>query len=108
MCIRDRDYRGGAIFTELAGLPYLSKFWVTKEARGEGIARDIWEAMSADIPAFFWRSRMGNPFNDWYMRACEGMQISGDWRVFWKGLAAPEVPGAIIAAASAPDDFLTI
>jgi len=103
----EMDYRGGAIFTELAGLPYLSKFWVTKEARGEGIARDIWDAMSADIPAFFWRSRMGNPFNDWYMRACEGMQISGDWRVFWKGLAAPEVPGAIIAAASAPDDFLT-
>ena len=103
----EMDYRGGAIFTELAGLPYLSKFWVTKEARGEGIARDIWEAMSADIPAFFWRSRMGNPFNDWYMHACEGMQISGDWRVFWKGLAAPEVPGAIIAAASAPDDFLT-
>ena len=104
----EMDYRGGAIFTELAGLPYLSKFWVTKEARGEGIARDIWEAMSADIPAFFWRSRMGNPFNDWYMRACEGMQVSGDWRVFWKGLAAPEIPGAIIAAASAPDDFLTI
>jgi len=103
----ETDYRGGAIFTEVAGLPYLSKFWVTKEARGEGIARDIWDAMSADIPAFFWRSRMGNPFNDWYMRACEGMQVSGDWRVFWKGLAAPEVPGAIIAAASAPDDFLT-
>ena len=48
---------------------------------------------------------MGNPFNEWYMQACEGMQISGEWRVFWKGLEAPEVPGAIIAAASAPDDF---
>ncbi len=103
----EEDYRGGAIFTELAGLPYLSKFWVTKEARGEGIARDIWEAMIDDIPAFFWRSRMENPFNDWYMRACDGMQISGNWRVFWKGLHAPEVPGAIIAASSAPDDFLT-
>jgi len=103
----EEDYRGGAIFTELAGLPYLSKFWVSKEAQGEGIARDIWDAMSAEISAFFWRSRMKNPFNDWYMRACDGMQISGDWRVFWKGLEAPEVPGAIIAAASAPDDFIT-
>ena len=103
----ERDYRGGAIFTELAGWPYLSKFWVTKEARGEGIGRDIWDVMSQEVPAFFWRSRLGNPFNDWYMRACEGMQISGDWRVFWKGLDAPEVPGAIIAAASAADDFLT-
>ena len=103
----EEDYRGGAIFTQLAGLPYLSKFWVSKEAQGEGIARDIWDMMCADIPAFFWRSRMGNPFNDWYMQACDGMQISGDWRVFWKGLEAPEVPGAIIAAASAPDDFDT-
>jgi acetylglutamate kinase len=101
----EEDYRGGAIFTQLAGLPYLSKFWVSKAAQGEGIARDIWDMMCADIPAFFWRSRMGNPFNEWYMNACEGMQISGDWRVFWKGLEAPEVPAAILAAASAPDDF---
>lgn len=101
----EEDYRGGAIFTQLAGLPYLSKFWVSKAAQGEGIARDIWDVMCTEIPAFFWRSRMGNPFNDWYMQACDGMQVSGDWRVFWKGLDAPEVPGAIIAAASAPDDF---
>ena len=101
----EEDYRGGAIFTQLAGLPYLSKFWVSKAAQGEGIARDIWDLMCADIPAFFWRSRMGNPFNEWYMGSCDGMQISGEWRVFWKGLEAPEVPGAIIAAASAPDDF---
>ena len=101
----EEDYRGGAIFTQLAGLPYLSKFWVSKAAQGEGIARDIWDMMCADISAFFWRSRMENPFNDWYMSSCDGMQISGDWRVFWKGLDAPEVPGAIIAAASAPDDF---
>jgi len=101
----EESYRGGAIFTQLAGLPYLSKFWVSKAAQGEGIARDIWDMMCSDIPAFFWRSRMGNPFNEWYMSACDGMQISGEWRVFWKGLDAPEVPGAIIAAASAPDDF---
>jgi len=103
----EEDYRGGAIFTQLAGLPYLSKFWVSKAAQGEGIARDIWDQMCGDIPAFFWRSRMGNPFNEWYMNTCDGMQISGQWRVFWKGLEAPEVPGAIIAAASAPDDFET-
>ena len=101
----EEGYRGGAIFTQLAGLPYLSKFWVSKAAQGEGIARDIWDRMCNEIPTFFWRSRMNNPFNDWYMNACDGMQINGEWRVFWKGLDAPEVPGAIIAAASALDDF---
>lgn len=60
----EEKYRGGALFTQLAGLPYLSKFWVVKEARGEGIARDIWDAAREDMPSFFWRSRMENPFND--------------------------------------------
>ena len=101
----EQSYRGGAIVTSLAGLPYLSKFWVVQLAQGEGIGRDIWDALIEAVPAFFWRSRMGNPFNDWYMKSCHGMQVSGDWRVFWRGLDAPEIPGAIIAAANAPHDF---
>ena len=102
----EENYRGGALFTQMAGLPYLSKFWVIKEARGEGIARDIWDTALANTPVFFWRSRIENPFNEWYMRGCDGMQIADGWRVFWKGLTAPEVPGAIIAASSAPEDFM--
>ena len=101
----EEAYRGGAILTTLSGLPYLSKFWVTQEAQGEGIARDIWESMFEHVPEFFWRSRMRNPFNDWYMRHCDGMQVSGEWRIFWKGLTAPEIPSAIIAASNAADDF---
>lgn len=103
----DKDYRGGAILTRLAGIPYLSKFWVTEAARGEGLARDIWDILCQEEPIFFWRSRRDNPFNDWYMRSCDGMQVSGDWRVFWKGLTTPEIPEAVIAAAHAPDDFDT-
>ena len=103
------EYRGGALFKEQASLPYLSKFFVLREARGDGIARDIWDAACDDVPSFLWRSRMGNPFNAWYMRKCDGMQRannqSGDWRIFWKGLDAAEIGDAIAAAASAPDDF---
>lgn len=101
----ETDYRGGALFKEQAGLPYLSKFFVLREARGDGIARDIWDAACAEVPAFLWRSRINNPFNAWYMRKCDGMQRSGDWRIFWKGLDATESGEAIAAAASAPDDF---
>lgn len=99
------EFRGGALFKEQAGLPYLSKFFVLREARGDGIARDIWETACKEVPSFLWRSRMGNPFNAWYMRKCDGMQRSGDWRIFWKGLDATEIGDAIAAAASAPDDF---
>ncbi|GLQ19853.1 hypothetical protein ACFFUB_05060 [Algimonas porphyrae] len=99
------DFRAGAIFTRLNEQAYLSKFWVVPEAQGEGLARDVWERILDDVPAFFWRSRKANPFNDWYVSACDGMQLSGDWRVFWKGLEASELPQAIQSASDAPDDF---
>ncbi len=101
----EENYRGGAILTKLAGLPYLSKFWVAQEAQGEGIARDIWHVVRENTPVFFWRSRNDNPFNNWYMKMCEGMQVSGEWRVFWIGLVTPEIPSAILAAANSPQDF---
>ena len=101
----ESEYRGGALFKEQAGIPYLSKFFVTREARGDGIAKDIWNTACKDVPSFVWRSRMGNPFNAWYMRKCDGMQRMGDWRVFWIGLDAGKIGDAISAAASASDDF---
>ena len=101
----ESEYRGGALFKEQVGIPYLSKFFVTREARGDGIAKDIWNTACADVPSFVWRSRMGNPFNAWYMRKCDGMQRAGDWRIFWIGLEAGKIGDAILAAASAPDDF---
>ena len=101
----EADYRAGAIFAETDGLCYLSKFWVVPEARGEGLARDVWDAMCEDIPSFYWRSRENNPFNAWYLNMCDGMQQSGAWRVFWRGLEADALPTAIQAATSAPIDF---
>lgn len=99
------NYRGGAILTELSGLPYLSKFWVTKEAQGEGIAQDIWRDMESSTEKFFWRAKKDNPFNLWYMKICDGMQVSGEWRVFWKGLEASEVSQVVHAATISPIDF---
>jgi len=101
----EENYRGGAILTRLAGMNYLSKFWVVKAAQGEGIARDIWEALVKKHTTFFWRSRKANPFNDWYMKACDGMQINGDWRVFWVGLERDQIGKAIEAACRVPQDF---
>ncbi|MBC6403037.1 MAG: hypothetical protein GDA35_05375 [Hyphomonadaceae bacterium] len=104
--IVDDTYRGGAIIMKLADLPYLSKFWVTREARGEGLAGDIWRELVRHEPCFFWRSRNGNPFNDWYMQHCEGMQMSRNWRVFWCGLKTGSIARAVVAASGAPEDFV--
>ncbi len=101
----EADYRAGAIFTRKADQPYLSKFWVVPETQGEGLARDVWEKVCENIPGFFWRSRGTNPFNDWYLSACDGLQKNGDWRVYWKGLEVSDLPTAIQAASTAPNDF---
>ena len=101
----EADYRAGAIFTRQADQPYLSKFWVVPETQGEGLARDVWEKVCENIPGFFWRSRGANPFNDWYLSACDGLQKNGDWRVYWKGLEVSDLPTAIQAASTAPNDF---
>lgn len=101
----EASFRAGAILTDHEGLIYLSKFWVVPEARGDGLARDIWDAVEGHIPAFFWRSRQGNPFNDWYLGVCDGMHRTDEWRVFWKGLEPQQIQSAISAALNAPDDF---
>jgi len=101
----EENYRGGAIMTALSGMTYLSKFWVIKEAQGEGIARDIWDKIIGENDSFFWRSRLNNPFNDWYIRVCDGMQIVDGWRVFWRGLTPEQSQSAIDGALRVPEDF---
>jgi acetylglutamate synthase len=103
------DYRGAAVVTDTALAPYLSKFAVTLEARGEGVGRDLWRAMDADLPRLYWRSRAANPISAWYREQCEGAQRiridDTEWIVFWRGLAADELPGAIAYATSSAPDF---
>ena len=102
----EENYRAGALLRGHDGLVYLSKFFVSRAARGEGLARDLWNALSTDYPELFWRSREGNPFNEWYTRRCDGMQRLDGWRVFWTGLGPRDVRRAIEAAESLPDDFV--
>lgn len=101
----EENYRGGAILTQKLDLIYLSKFWVIKEAQGEGIARDIWDKIIKKNPKFFWRSKRSNPFNDFYIKACDGMQASKDWRIFWRGLATDEIGTAVELALETTEDF---
>ena len=91
-------------------------FAVTTVARGEGVGRDLWRALSAEFPRLFWRSRADNPITSWYREHCDGLQrlavptATGDtapWVVFWRGLAPDELPAAIAHCATTPPDFLS-
>jgi len=79
-------YRAAIIVTLEDGIPYMDKFSVLEEAQGEGLGRAIWQLLRTEIPRLFWRSREGNPINDFYFSNADGSLKVGGWRVFWYGL----------------------
>ncbi len=99
------DYRGAAVVTATAQGRYLTKLAVDAPARGEGIGRDLWRALTRDLPTFYWRARSDNPIASWYQEQCDGMVKRGGWRVYWRGLEPALVPAAVAAAEAAPVDF---
>jgi acetylglutamate kinase len=98
-------YRGAAIVCDTPLGPYLSKFAVVREAQGEGLGRDLWDAMIADDPSVFWRARAKNPIVDWYTNVCDGLARFPEWNVYWKGLAPECIASAIAYALSQPVDI---
>ncbi len=101
----EENYRGCAILVETPLGAYLTKFAVSAEAQGEGMARDLWEALAADNPVVFWRARRANPISEWYVKLCDGLARLPDWTVYWKGVAVDAIPKAIDWAVKQPVDI---
>lgn len=80
------NYRAAMIITDEDGLAYLDKFAVLADAQGEGLGRAVWQAMHADHPQLFWRSRRDNPVNAFYDVECDGAIKKLHWKVYWYGL----------------------
>lgn len=68
-------------------IPYMDKFGVIPNAKGEGLGAGIWHEMRKTYPQVFWRSRASNPINKFYSSICEGCQKNSDWHVFWIGIS---------------------
>ncbi len=77
--------RAIALVTRQNGLLYLDKFAVLEEARGEGLGAAVWKELRAQSPNMFWRSRVGNPVNQFYFAEADGSARMGMWQVFWIG-----------------------
>lgn len=91
----EKDYRGAILLEECKEGLYLSKFAVGVEARGEGLAQELWSQVSENHSALFWRSRVDNPVNQWYERLADGSHSLTDWKVFWRGIAPDVIPAVI-------------
>ncbi|AKJ65012.1 acetylglutamate kinase [Kiritimatiella glycovorans] len=105
-CYLEQDYRGAVVLETLPEGCYLSKFAVGAEARGEGIAQELWREVRRSHAALFWRSHRGNPVNQWYDRLADGRHAVEKWRVYWIGFDAERIPGLIRRATDRPPDFM--
>ena len=102
----EENYRGAVLLEEQPAGLYLSKFAVGPEARGEGLAQELWDEVCKNHPAFFWRSRSGNSVNPWYDRQADGYYTAGEWVIFWRGISAGALPNLIAFCESRPPDFI--
>jgi len=101
------SYRAAAVVTELDEFVYLDKFAIEETARGEGLARTVWDHMARDYPGIVWRSRSDNQFNPFYEKECDGQVKTGQWTVFWKGIDDFDVIGrAVKRLADMPASFV--
>jgi hypothetical protein len=101
----EERYRGAALVEHTRLGSYLSKFAVTREAQGEGIGRDLWQALRADHRVLFWRARENNPIRSWYEKQCDGRVRIREWTVYWIALRPELIPEVIAHALSQPLDF---
>lgn len=101
----DKAYRGAVLLEEHAAGLYLSKYAVGREARGEGLALELWQAVCNNHDALFWRSNVANPFNSWYHQQADGHHRSGKWQVYWRGVSPDTISDIIGFCCSREEDF---
>lgn len=101
----EEHYRGCAILADAPWGAYLTKFATDREARGEGIARDLWDTLLPEHPAIAWRARANNPINEWYTKLADGLHKTPLWWTFWKGIDPERIPEVIRFALAQPVDL---
>ncbi|HBS04672.1 MAG TPA: hypothetical protein DEA96_06900 [Leptospiraceae bacterium] len=101
----DSRYRGAVLLEDYQGMRYLSKFAVGLQARGEGVAQELWDSVLAQPGPLFWRSRRKNTIHRWYERLADGFHRLDYWTVYWKNTSSNRIPELIEYASNRPEDF---
>ena len=79
-------YRAAAIIRNFNGIPYLDKFVVANEAKGEGLGKTLWNHIKGEHDALFWRCTPSNPINGFYFTHATGCYKTKNWNFFWYGI----------------------
>jgi len=102
----EKDYKGAVLLEKHRAGLYLSKFAVGREARGEGVAMELWREVCRNHEALFWRSNVSNPFNSWYHNQADGHHRSGKWQIFWRGISSDAISEIIEYCTERDEDFI--
>ncbi|MDF7806570.1 hypothetical protein P4E94_03905 [Pontiellaceae bacterium B12219] len=98
-------YRGAVLLEEHPAGLYLSKFAVGREARGEGVALELWREVCDNHEALFWRSSVQNPFNSWYHKQADGHHQQGKWQIYWRGVSVDTISEIVAYCMNRAEDF---
>jgi hypothetical protein len=101
----EKDYRGAVLLENHPAGCYLSKFAVGREARGEGVALELWQEVCRNHKALFWRSHRSNSFNGWYHKQADGHHAVGQWQIFWRGVSSDSISTIIEFCCAREEDF---
>ncbi|MFT4924005.1 MAG: acetylglutamate kinase [Phenylobacterium sp.] len=84
-------YRAAALITlpedVPKDIPFLDKFVVADDAKGEGLGKTVWRKLVEDNPKLFWRCRPDNTINGFYFKQSTGCYKTDEWTVFWYGVS---------------------
>ncbi len=84
---------------------YLSKFAVTIEARGRGIAQDLWNELQKKNFSLFWKTNQKNSIKKWYEKISDGFCKLDPYLVFWKNISYTNIPRIIDFIKERGSDF---
>jgi len=79
-------YRAAAIVRSYKGMPYLDKFVVANEAKGEGLGKTLWQYVRDRHEKLFWRCKPHNNINGFYFTKADGCYKTKAWNFFWYGI----------------------
>lgn len=84
---------------------YLSKFAVSIEARGKGIAQDLWNELQNRNYSLFWKTNQKNSIKKWYEKICDGFYKWDPYIIFWKNISYEKIPKIIEFIKERGSDF---
>jgi acetylglutamate kinase len=101
----EESYRGAAIVEASPIASFLTKFAVDRVAQGEGMGRDLWQALLRDHSSLYWRAHPENHIAGWYTTLADGMMRLPEWNVYWRGVDPEHIPALIRDARTRAQDF---